>query len=137
MPAFSGRRFGEWSRILVGQINRGHYRFVVDSDRRIVGFVGWAETSEDVAERWLRATGRLPDIEAAEGDCMVLNAWASRSPEATRFLFRALRRIGSGKKAVFFKRFYGDGRVRPFRMEANRGTRQENGERRTDDLPPV
>src|SRR5436190_24108557 len=28
-PAFAARRFGEWSRILVGQINRKHYYFVV------------------------------------------------------------------------------------------------------------
>ena len=34
-PAFASLPFGEWSRVLVGQINRGHYVFAVDSDKRI------------------------------------------------------------------------------------------------------
>jgi hypothetical protein len=29
-PAFANLKFGDWSRILVGQINRGHYCFAVD-----------------------------------------------------------------------------------------------------------
>ena len=29
-PAFANLRFGDWSRVLVGQINRKHYAFVVD-----------------------------------------------------------------------------------------------------------
>ena len=40
-PAFAGCAFGEWSRILAGQINRGHYCFVVDR-KIILGFAGWA-----------------------------------------------------------------------------------------------
>ena len=26
-PAFANLRFGEWARVLIGQINRGHYAF--------------------------------------------------------------------------------------------------------------
>ncbi len=33
-PAFAALRFGEWSRILVGQINRKHYYFVIDARNR-------------------------------------------------------------------------------------------------------
>ena len=29
-----------WSRLLVGQINRGHYRFVLDGKNRAVFFIG-------------------------------------------------------------------------------------------------
>ena len=32
-PAFARQRFGDWSRILVGQINRKHYYLAVDSAR--------------------------------------------------------------------------------------------------------
>ena len=31
-----------WSRLLVGQINRGHYRFVLDGKNRAVFFIGWS-----------------------------------------------------------------------------------------------
>jgi hypothetical protein len=39
-PAFARLRFGDWSRILIGQINRKHYRFVLDEKSRVVGFLG-------------------------------------------------------------------------------------------------
>jgi hypothetical protein len=32
-PAFAQLKFGDWSRVLVGQINRKHYRFVLDGTR--------------------------------------------------------------------------------------------------------
>ena len=34
-PAFASLRFGDWSRILTGQINRKHYYFAVDSRNQI------------------------------------------------------------------------------------------------------
>ncbi len=41
-PAFANLRFGDWSRILAGQINRGHYALVVDKTNNVHGFAGWA-----------------------------------------------------------------------------------------------
>src|SRR5882724_5755562 len=52
-PAFANLRFGEWSRILVGQINRRHFYFVVDPKNRVQGFAGWALTTRDKAEAWV------------------------------------------------------------------------------------
>ena len=49
-PVFANLRFGEWSRVLVGQVNRGHYCFVVDRDGQIQGFVGWALATREKAE---------------------------------------------------------------------------------------
>ena len=34
-PAFANLRFGDWSRILVGQINRKHYCFAVAGNNQI------------------------------------------------------------------------------------------------------
>ena len=45
-PAFANLKFGEWSRILVGQINRKHYCFVVDSKNQIQGFPGLGDHHE-------------------------------------------------------------------------------------------
>src|SRR5262245_34485606 len=56
-PAFAALRFGEWSRILVGQINRKHYYFVVDARNQVQGFLGWAVTSKEKAEAWLEGRG--------------------------------------------------------------------------------
>src|SRR6476661_7178952 len=52
-PAFASLKFGDWSRILVGQINRGHYRFAIDADNRVQGFMGWALASREHAEAWV------------------------------------------------------------------------------------
>ena len=57
-PAFAALRFGEWSRILVGQINRKHYYFVVDAKNQVQGFLGWAITTKDKAEALARRTRR-------------------------------------------------------------------------------
>jgi hypothetical protein len=56
-PAFAALRFGEWSRILVGQINRKHFYFVVDGKNQVQGFLGWAVTSKDKAEAWVEGRG--------------------------------------------------------------------------------
>jgi hemolysin-activating ACP:hemolysin acyltransferase len=48
-PAFANLRFGDWSRILTGQINRKHYYFAIDSKNQIQGFVGWALASKENA----------------------------------------------------------------------------------------
>ena len=54
-PAFARLAFGEWSQVLVGQINRGHYYFIVDQHQRVQGFFGWALTQERLAEQWVKA----------------------------------------------------------------------------------
>ena len=59
-PAFANLRFGDWSRILVGQINRKHYYFVVDGKNQIQGFIGWALTSQENAEAWVEGRGACP-----------------------------------------------------------------------------
>ena len=40
-PAFANLQFGDWSRILTGQINRKHYYFAVDSKNQSSG-ISWA-----------------------------------------------------------------------------------------------
>lgn len=54
-PAFAKLPFGLWSRILVGQINRGHYLLALDRNK-LVGFLGWALTKGDI---WLAGRGEF------------------------------------------------------------------------------
>jgi hemolysin-activating ACP:hemolysin acyltransferase len=119
-PAFARLRFGEWSRILVGQINRKHYQLVLDDRNRVVGFLGWALTTEDVAEAWLEDRGGFSDAVAKDGDCIVFNAWSASSPGVNRLVLEAARQAVLGRKTVYFKRLYKDGSTRPMRMPVNK-----------------
>ena len=131
-PAFANRRFGDWSRILVGQINRKHYCFAVDGNNQIQGFMGWALTSKENAEAWVEGRGALSFADSLDGDCVVFNAWAANTGKVNRFLLGEARKVIEGKDTVYFKRFYKDGSVRPARLRVNhfvaQHLRRQNGE---------
>ena len=118
-PAFANLKFGDWSRILVGQINRGHFCFAVDADNQIQGFMGWAFASRQNAEGWVEGRRPLSFDDSRDGDCMVINAWSANSNGVTRFLLAEARRIASDKQTVYFKRHYKDGTTRPARVAVN------------------
>jgi len=118
-PAFANLRFGDWSRVLVGQINRKHYAFVVDDKNQVQGFLGWALTSKEKAEAWVEGRGELSYQDSLDGDRVIFNAWAASSPVINRFMVAAARRIIAGKDTVYFKRHYKDGSTRPVRLRVN------------------
>jgi hemolysin-activating ACP:hemolysin acyltransferase len=118
-PAFANCRFGDWSRILVGQINRKHYWLVVDANNQIQGFLGWALTSKDKAEAWVEGEAGLSYQDSQDGDCVVFNAWAASSLKVNRFILDAARQVIVGKDMVYFKRHYKDGTTRPSRLSVN------------------
>lgn len=118
-PAFAALRFGEWSRILVGQINRKHYYFAIDRKNQVQGFMGWAATSKDNAEAWVEGRRNFSFEESLDGDCLVFNAWAASSGKVNRFLLAAARQVMQGKDTVYFKRHYPDGSTRPSRVRVN------------------
>src|SRR5262249_57359628 len=72
-PAFANCKFGDWSRILVGQINRRHFWFVVDANNQIVGFMGLAMASKDKAESWVEGRAGLSYDDHNDGQCLVFN----------------------------------------------------------------
>jgi hemolysin-activating ACP:hemolysin acyltransferase len=118
--AFAALRFGEWSRILVGQINRKHYCFVVDANNRVQGFLGWAVTTKDKAEAWVEGRGGLSYADDSfDGPCIIFNAWAASNGKVNRFLLQEARKIIVGKDTVYFKRHYKDGSTRPMRLRVN------------------
>jgi hemolysin-activating ACP:hemolysin acyltransferase len=117
--AFANLRFGDWSRILTGQINRKHYYFAIDGKNQVQGFMGWAFASKDKAEAWVEGRGGLSFEDSQQGDCVIFNAWAASTPEANRFLVEQAREIIAGKDTVYFKRHYKDGSTRPVRLRVN------------------
>ena len=118
-PAFAGLKFGEWSRILVGQINRNHYCFVADEKQQIAGFAGWAFTTRDLAEAWVEGRREITYQESLEGECMLFNAWCASSFRAHRFMVDEARKIIITKETLYFKRHYPDGHTRPVRLNVN------------------
>ena len=118
-PAFAKLQFGDWSRILVGQINRKHCCFVVDGAGQVQGFMGWALASEEHARAWAEGRRALAFEDSLNGDCVVVNAFAANSTRVTRFLIEEARRIANGKTALYFKRHYKDGKTRASRVAVN------------------
>jgi hemolysin-activating ACP:hemolysin acyltransferase len=112
---FAQMPFGEWSRVLIFQAERGHALFVV-SDRRVRGFLGWALADRARAEDWRANRSALRNDECRDGEIVIINAWAADSEPANRFLVEAARQIFADKQAAYFKRFYPDGRMRCGRL---------------------
>lgn len=115
-PAFGNLRFGEWSRILVGQINRKHFFFVVDGKKQVQGFLGWALASRANAEAWAEGRGGLSYQDSVQGECVIFNAWAGSSLKVNRFILHEARKVIAGKELVYFKRHYKDGTTRTSRL---------------------
>ena len=118
LPAFSRLSFGEWAATLAGQIERGHYLFVLRNND-VEGIAGWAFADHDQATSWLEGHSGLPHEACYDGDCVILNVWQTRSRPAQRFLLNHLRGLFADKKMLVAKRFYADGRVRPVRIVNN------------------
>jgi hemolysin-activating ACP:hemolysin acyltransferase len=118
-PAFANLRFGDWSRILVGQINRGHFCFVIDGQGRVQGFAGWALTTRERAEAWLEGRQGLSFEDSRAGDCIVFNAWSASSTNVHRYMVDEARKLIADKQACYFKRHYKDGSTRPVRLTVN------------------
>jgi hemolysin-activating ACP:hemolysin acyltransferase len=115
-PAFGNLKFGDWSRILVGQINRKHFFFVVDDKKQVQGFCGWALANKANAEAWAEGRGALSFKDSMQGECVIFNAWAGTSLKVNRFILHEARKVIADKELVYFKRHYKDGTTRTSRL---------------------
>jgi hemolysin-activating ACP:hemolysin acyltransferase len=93
--------------------------FVVDQDRRVRGFLGWALTAQALAEQWVEGRAGLRSDECREGDCVIVNAFAADTGSANRFIVDTMRKLFATKRTLYFKRHYPDGRTRPTRLGVN------------------
>lgn len=116
-PNFEDLKFGAWSKILTGQVNRNHYFFVVH-DQAVVGFAGWALTDKHKALAWLNDNKPLSFQDSRDGDSMVINAWAADNGSINRFILKTLRQKAVDRN-VYAKRFYKNGATRIVNLNAN------------------
>lgn len=119
MPAFGKLQFGEWSQVLFYQVARGHFFFVVDQDKRVRGFLGWALTDQALAEQWVEGRAGLRNEQCREGDCVIINAFAAETDAANHFIVDTMRGLFASKRMLYFKRHYPDGRTRQSRLSVN------------------
>ena len=77
-PSFGRLPFGQWSRILAGQIKRKHYLFASEG-KGVTVFLGGALTDGEHAENWLTKRGEISFEAAQDGDCVLINAWLAKS----------------------------------------------------------
>ena len=122
--AFGAQTFGHWVRVLIGQVNRGQYRFVLggasETKDRPVGFAGWFRTTRTEAERWLCGTGT--GVQDPTGDCIVLNALIAEEPGVLRAILTHAETFEPGPFQLYAKRAYPDGRIRPVRLPVSAGS---------------
>ncbi len=97
-PAFARLQFGEWSQVLVYQVARGHYFFAVDRSLRVQGFLGWALTSEALADQWVEGRAGLESEQCREGDCVIVNVFAAETGGVKRFIVNAMRGLFADKR---------------------------------------
>ena len=114
--AFGNISLGEWLGVLSGQIERSHYYFVIDERNAVVGFVSWALAHESHALAWLERGKELYNENCSDGDCVILNAWIAESPEIQRFMIKHTKQELSGKRFIFAKRIYPQGRIRAVKL---------------------
>ncbi len=124
-PAFADLKFGELSRVLVGQINLKHYWFVLNSENRIQGFIGWALATKEKADAWVESRAELRFEDSSAGDCIIFNAWSAVSGTVHRHMVKEMRRQYGNKAALYFKRRYADGRQRGVRLAICAGGRAD------------
>lgn len=115
-PAFARLPFGALMGVTLAQIERGHVRFFLDSADVVVGFFGYALCDAADAEAWAFRDAPLADADCRSGDHVVINAWVGGDEAARSAMLEEARRVTVGKVALFYKRFYPDGRIRPVRL---------------------
>jgi hemolysin-activating ACP:hemolysin acyltransferase len=107
---FSDFKFGPMVSVIRGEILRGHY-LIAYRGNLPVGYIGWAECSQEIAERWMREGYSLSYDECKSGDCCVLITVVSSATDTTAALIRASRQRYPNRR-IYFKREYPGGKKR-------------------------
>jgi hypothetical protein len=121
IPNLARLPFGQLAKLVVGQINRGHYFFVVDPSSAICGYCGWTQATHAEADAWLEKNIEVGSVHSKDGPVSVINVWQASSPSANAVIIGALRTmLHPATELVVARRFYPDGTIRPVRLPLSR-----------------
>ncbi len=110
-PPFSDFGLGSTVNAVGFQLRQSSHLIAVRDDR-IVGYLGWVVTTEEVALDWLRFGNLLtPDL---GGDCVVPTIFAVEERSTIRPLLNHAREVLVLNK-VYWQRYFADGRPTTFR----------------------
>jgi hypothetical protein len=99
---FGGMRAKTLFSALKAQI-QGGYHVAAYRDQKLVGYCGWLNTTEDIAEQWLKNAGKLHGIPVASSNAVALTIVRIVEREAVLSIIRSCRQL-NGERRVFFKR---------------------------------
>lgn len=105
-PPYSDFKFGPFCGSLLGQIQREHYFFTTQG-KKILGYAGWALTTEAVAEKVLNENYSPTNEECINGECWLGLTFYAATKEVCLFQSRQLRLRYPNVK-VYFRRIYPD-----------------------------
>jgi hemolysin-activating ACP:hemolysin acyltransferase len=121
IPNLARLPFGQLTKLVVGQINRGHYFFVVDPSSVTCGYCGWTQATHAQADAWLEKNVEVASEHALDGPVCVINLWQASSAKANTVIIAALRTmLNPSTELVVAKRFYPNGDIRPVRLPISR-----------------
>jgi hypothetical protein len=99
---FGGMRAATLFSALKVQIQSG-YHVAAYRDQKLVGYCGWLNTTEEIAQEWLMNRGKLKGVPKASSNAVALTIVRMIDREAVLPIIRSCRQL-NGDRRVFFKR---------------------------------
>lgn len=98
--------------LVVGSLNRGHFRLLVEGNRS-VGFFCWALASREAARKWAFELDGSGVGDGVEGEGAVVNFLVCENADLVRYSRDIMPEIIPGKTFLCGRRSYKDGSNRP------------------------
>jgi hypothetical protein len=114
-PPFNNFEFERMVKTLLYQLQAGTH-VVVGLDDRIVGYVGWIRTTQQIAEAWVEQDAQLRMAEDA--DAIAVSVLVAEDSKHVLPLIRHAKTLNIGC-SVYWKRYFPDGRS-PARRKVRR-----------------
>jgi hypothetical protein len=105
-PPFDNFEFGLMVKSLRFQLDQQTH-LVGSIDDKIVAYLGWIQTSREMAEAW--ASGEGPLHPQLNGEAVAVTILATKTSAYILPLIKESKRVAAGM-SVFWKRDFGDGR---------------------------
>ena len=107
-PPFNDYEFGRMTKTLLYQLQTGSH-LIAGREDRIVGYVGWIQTTRTIAEAWLDRDAKLePAFENI--DAIAVTILAAEEPQCLLPLIKHAKTLNR-EYSVYWKRHFIDGRL--------------------------
>ncbi|MFY0633709.1 MAG: hypothetical protein JXQ91_07850 [Vannielia sp.] len=115
---FNRFEFGPTFTTLFCQIDDGTH-LIIERDDSIAGYLGWVETTDEIAAGWIDRGERLRHVK--DGGAAAVTIFYALDPKDALKMIRAAKEMVP-QASVYWKRYFVDGRA-----PASRSVRKKNG----------